>query len=215
MSEERELVLLLGAGGFAVEVADLVGDCPGFVVTGFVESLDRSRCEHELCGLPVHWVGDIGPLASSHLALSALGATSRDRFTRQVQATGMQFATVVHPTAHVSSSAVLGPGVLVGAGVIVGAETRVGRHVILNRGVLVGHHVEIGAHASVMPGANLAGFSAIGEKAYVGMGALVLNNIHVGSEAVVGAGSVVTRDVPAGVQVRGVPARAVEPAAQP
>ena len=215
MGEKSAPVLLLGAGGFAVEVADLVGDCPGFVVAGFVESLDRTRCEGELCGLPVHWVGAIGPLAGSHLALSALGTTSRDAFTRQVEATGMRFATVVHPKAHVSPSAVLGAGVLVGAGVVVGAETRIGRHAILNRGVLVGHHVEIGAHASLMPGANLAGFSMVGEKAFVGMGALVLNNIRIGREAVVGAGSVVTRDVPAGVKVNGVPARAVEPAVRP
>jgi sugar O-acyltransferase (sialic acid O-acetyltransferase NeuD family) len=201
-------LLLLGAGGFAEEVADLVGDCPGFRVAGFVESLDRSRCDNELRGLPVHWVDDIGPFAGTHRALSALGITSRDVFTRRVEAAGMRFATVVHPTAHVSTTAELAPGVLVGAGVIVGAHTQIGRHAILNRGVLVGHHVEIGAHASVMPGANLAGFSVIGDQAFVGMGALVLNNIRVGRGAVVAAGAVVTKDVPAGVTVRGIPATA-------
>jgi sugar O-acyltransferase (sialic acid O-acetyltransferase NeuD family) len=210
MGEGAAPVLLLGAGGFAVEVAELVDDCPGLSVAGFVESLDRSRCGLELRGLPVHWVGDIGPLAESHLALSAVGTTSRDGFTRQVEAVGMRFATVVHPTAHVSASAALDAGVLVGAGVIVGAESRIGRHAILNRGVLVGHHVEIGAHASVMPGANVAGFTTIGEQTLVGMGALVLNNLRVGREAVIAAGSVVTHDVADRALVRGSPAQAVE-----
>jgi sugar O-acyltransferase (sialic acid O-acetyltransferase NeuD family) len=203
-------ILLLGSGGFAEEVADLVGDCPGYEVVGFVESLDRARCSMSLGGLPVHWVDDIAGFAGSHLALSAVGTTERDAFTSRVAALGLGFATIVHPTAHVSSSALLDEGVLVGAGAIVAAHSHVGPHALLNRGVLVGHHAEIDAHASVMPGANLAGSCSIGERAFVGMGALVLNNVRVGRLAVVGAGSVVTRDVPDGVQVRGVPARVVE-----
>lgn len=200
-------LLLLGAGGFAEEVADLVGDCGGYRVAGFVESLDRSRCEIEIGGLPVHWVDQVGRFADTHLALSAIGTTSRDVFTRRVAEAGLGFATIVHPTAHVSSSALLAEGVLVCPRVVVGAHTWVGAHVLLNRGVLVGHHAEIGPHASVMPGANLAGFSVVGERAYVGMGALVLNNVRVGRDAVLGAGAVATRDVPDGVVATGVPAK--------
>lgn len=201
-------LLLLGAGGFAEEVADLVGDCAGYRVAGFVESLDRARCDLEIGGLPVHWVGDLDPFAGTHLALSAVGTTSRDVFTRQVAEAGLGFATIVHPSAHVSPTARLAEGVLVGAGAVVGAHAWIGAHVLLNRGVLVGHHAEIGAHASIMPGANLAGFSHVGGQAYVGMGALVLNDVRIGPRAVVGAGSVVTRDVPDGVVVMGVPAKA-------
>ena len=133
--DERDCtpILLLGSGGFAEEVADLVGECPGYEPAGFVESLDRSRCDKALGGLPVHWVGDVGRYADTHLALSAVGTTSRNLFTEQVAAAGLRFATVVHPSAHVSRTAVLEEGVLVGAGVIVGAHSRVARHAILNR----------------------------------------------------------------------------------
>jgi len=206
-------VLLLGAGGFAEEVADLVSDCPGFEVAGFVESRDRSRCEQPLAGRPVHWIDEIGAFAGTHLACCALGTTDRAEFTRQVEEAGLAFATIVHPSAHVSRTAVLDAGVLVGAAVVVGAYAHVGNHTILNRGVLVGHHVEIGSHVSVMPGANIAGFAVVGDQAYVGMGALVLNNRRVGAQAVIGAGSVVTKDVSTGTTVVGVPARAMDAAA--
>ncbi|MEI8105922.1 MAG: acetyltransferase [Actinomycetes bacterium] len=204
-------VLLLGAGGFAEEVADIVADCPGFEVVGFVESVDRARCKTTSDGLPVHWVDDIAPFAGTHLACCALGTTDRVEFTTQVAAAGIGFATIIHPTAHVSATAVLAAGVLVSAGVVVGARSTIAEHAILNRGVLIGHHVEIGAYASLMPGANIAGFTVIGEQAYVGMGALVLNNVRVGRNTLIGAGSVVTRDVVAGSRVVGIPARLIEP----
>jgi len=202
-------LLICGTRSFAAEVADLVSEIPELELRGFVENMDRSRCDQPFEGLPVHWVDDIAPLAESHLAVCALATTHRSRFTRQVQELGMRAATVVHPTARIAPTATLGPGTIASAGVIVGAHTRVGDHVLLNRGSLVGHHTEIGAHSSVMPGANVAGNCRLAEAAFVGMGALVLDNLTVGAHSVVAAGSVVTRDVPERVQVMGAPARVV------
>jgi maltose O-acetyltransferase len=47
----------------------------------------------------------------------------------------------------------------------------------------------------------------IGRNVWIGGGAIILPGIRVGDDAVIGAGSVVTKDVPAGVTVRGNPAR--------
>lgn len=203
-------LLICGTRSFATEVADLVSEIPELELTGFVENMDRSRCAEPLEGLPVHWVDEIAPLAATHRMVCALATTQRSRFTRQVEALGMEPATVVHPSARIAPTATLGGGTIVSAGVIVAAHTVIGRHVILNRGVLVGHHTQIGDHASVMPGANVAGNCRIGEAAFVGMGAIVLDNLSVGASSVVAAGSLATRDVPERVQVMGAPARVVK-----
>lgn len=207
--------MICGTRTFAEEVADLADEVPDLEVAGFVENLERERCAETLEGLPIHWVDDIAPLATTHAAVCALVTTKRRRFTKQVEELGVRFTSVVHPTAHVSSRSSVGAGSIVGAGVVVGAHTRIGRHVILNRGVLVGHHTAIGDHVSLLPGANVAGNCTVGAGAFVGMGALVLDNVDVGRDAVVAAGSVVTRDVPAGVQVMGIPARVVDGASGP
>src|SRR5438445_167905 len=118
-------VLILGTGGFAEEVADIVGDCPGYDVAGLVESLAPERCAEPIAGLPVHWLADIGQLASSHLIVCAIGSTGRHEATARAAALGFRFATVVHPSAHVSSRSSLGEGTIVSPGVVVGAHTSI------------------------------------------------------------------------------------------
>jgi acetyltransferase EpsM len=202
-------LLICGTRSFAAEVADLVSEIPELELTGFVENMDRARCDEPFEGLPVHWIDEIAPLARTHQAVCALATTHRARFTRQVEELGVRAATVVHPTARISPTATLAAGTIASAGAIVGAHTRVRAHALLNRGVLVGHHTEVGAHSSLMPGSNVAGNCRVGDAAFVGMGAIVLDNLTVGAHSVVAAGSVVTRDVPDHVQVMGIPARVV------
>jgi acetyltransferase EpsM len=203
-------VLILSARPFAAEVADLVSEMPGLHVAGFVENLDRQRCQETLEGLPIYWVDDVAGMAQTHLAVCALGSTHRRRYVEQVAALGMRYVTVVHPQARVSAKSTVGEGSIISVGAIIAAHTRLGRHVFVNRGALVGHHVEVGDYATIGPGANIAGSCRIGEASYIGMGAMVLDHLTVGAHAIVGAGAVVTRDVPDNVQVLGVPARIVK-----
>jgi sugar O-acyltransferase (sialic acid O-acetyltransferase NeuD family) len=205
-----ERVLILGTHYFAPEVLDLAADVPGISIEGFVENLDRSRTESQLEGLPVHWIEDAATLASSHLALCALGTTARRSFVEQAAGLGFRFATLAHPTARVSSRSTLGDGTIVSSGAMIATRTTIGRHVIVNRGALIGHDVVVGDYVTIGPGANIAGLSRIGDGAYVSMSAVVLDRITIGAGALVGAGAVVTRDVPPHVEVRGVPARVVK-----
>lgn len=210
MEHSVKPLLVLGARIFAVEVADLVSEIPGFRVAGFVENMERERCRETLEGLPILWVDDIAALADSHWAVCSLGTTHRSRFIEQVAAYGIPFATLVHPSARISSRSFLGEGTLVSVGVVIASHTQLGRHVRVNRGALIGHHTVIGDYVTIGPGANIAGACRIGEATYIGIGAVVIDHITIGSHSVVGAGAVVTKDVPDNVQVVGVPARIVK-----
>jgi sugar O-acyltransferase (sialic acid O-acetyltransferase NeuD family) len=200
-------LLVLGTSDFAVEIADVASDCPELQLAGFVENLDRTRCDEPLEGLPVHWVDELGDLVRTHVAICGLGTTKRSRFTAQAEALGLRFATVVHPSARVSRTTSLGDGTIVSAGAVVGAHAQLGRHVIVSRGALVGHHTSIGAHSSVQAGANIAGSCRLGEAVFVGMGVRIVDHRSVGSHSVLGAGAVVTRDLPEHVLAVGIPAR--------
>jgi len=205
-----EPLLILGTRTFAIEVADLACDADGFSVVGFVENMERERCDDSLEGLPVYWVEELAKLADNHSTLCGLSTTKRSRFIEQVTSYGINFATLVHPSARISSKSSLGEGSIVSVGVIISSHTHIGRHVILNRGALIGHHTKIGDYVTIQPGANIAGACHIGDATYIGMGAVITDHITIGSHSVVGAGAVVTKDVPDNVLVVGVPAKIVK-----
>jgi len=202
-------ILILGTRTFAEHVADVIDETPGFRVAGFVENMDRARCAKPLLDLPVYWIDDIAPLARTHAAVCALSTTLRSRFTDQAAALGMPFATVIHPSAHVSRKSTIGEGSLISVGVIIAAYTHLGRHVIVSRGAGIGHHTLIGDYVTIQPGVNVAGACQIGQAAYIGIGATIIDKLTVGEHSIVGAGAVVVRDVPPHMKVVGAPPRMI------
>lgn len=193
---------LAGSGSFAAEIADWAGDA-GWKVLGLIELLDLERVGGTTDG---HLVVGLDPPPGGGRAVVAMGG-SRSEHWALVEGHGWTAATVVHPTAHVSSRATLGPGCVVGPQAVIGSGTTIGAHTLASRGALVGHHCQIGAFASLMPGANLGGHARVGDDTVVGMGATIVNGGDVGERATVAAGAVVLGVVADGSRVQGVPAR--------
>jgi sugar O-acyltransferase (sialic acid O-acetyltransferase NeuD family) len=206
-SIEMESVIVLGAHWFAEEVADIVAQTPSQTVVGFVEGLDRQRCARPLLGLPVWWIDQLDGVRDSCRGICAVGSPQREGFIAQGRDRGLEFTTVVHPSAQIAGTSRLETGAIVSPGVIIASHTRIGPHVIVNRGSLIGHHVEIGPYATVSPGVNIGGKTRIGASSFLGMGSIVIDGISVGRGSLIAAGAVVVRDVPDGERVAGVPAK--------
>ena len=205
-------VLVLGAGGHAQVVADilrsqrLAGEPICFV--GYLD--DRAGELRVSLGADV--LGTIADCAvTDHDALIvAIGRNAvRHQLFKQAAERGERFAIAKHPAATVASSVRLGPGTMVCAGVVINTMAVIGVDTIINTSASVDHHCQIGSHVHIAPGVRLGGGVTIGEGAFIGIGAVVLPGKTIGAWAVVGAGAVVISDVPTRVTVVGVPARQV------
>lgn len=114
-------LLVVGAGGHGRSVAEAAELSGQFEVVGFLD--DSLPAVEPVLGVPV-----LGPVASmAHLltaadqAIVAIGNNAiREKLIQQLAATGFALATVVHPRAIVSSSAVLSEGSAVMSGAISG-----------------------------------------------------------------------------------------------
>jgi len=120
---------------------------------------------------------------------------------------GLEFCTLVHPTAYVSPLATLGPGVFVGANSAIGPGAKLAAHVFVNRGVTIGHDTRIAAFARVQPGANVGGLGEIGAGATIGIGATVIERVVIGAACAGGGRARQIQEEPGALTARGTPAR--------
>lgn len=206
MWSEREVVIL-GSGGHARAVWDALR-ANATPVRGFLApSADGSRLGD------VPWLGGDDELAGLSGVDAVIGLGSTGEPSRRVaaferaRAAGLSIRSVVHPSAVVAESAVLGRGVQVMLGAVIGAGVRLGSGVIVNSGAVIDHDCVVGAQSHIAPGAVLAGDVIIGERVHVGLGARIIQGVVVGEAAIVGAGAVLLEDVRPHDTVVGVPAR--------
>ncbi|WP_285906064.1 acetyltransferase [Pseudodesulfovibrio pelocollis] len=200
-------VVIVGSGGHALVVADILAASPDAVPLGFIDREPRPGAAEDL-GLPLLGSEEDLPAIPHDAVVVAIGDNRvRMAVADRLVAGGETLASAIHPSAVISPTASIGPGCVVCAGVVVGPGATVGRNSILNTGCTVDHHCALGEHVHIAPGVNLAGGVTVGHGAFVGIGASVIPGVTIGEWAVVGAGAAVIRDVGAGRSVVGVPAR--------
>ena len=207
-------IVIIGAGGFAREVAWLIQDInrasPSWRFVGFIDASPESIGRQ--IG-PFFVVGDDSFLERYSdelwvvIGIGSPAAIERIRH-RLEQRPNLRFPNLIHPSVMWDRERTqLGVGNIICAGNILTTDITIGSFNILNLASTYGHDVVIGDNCVINPGVNLSGNVTVGNTCLVGTGAAVLEGLTIHDRATVGAGAVVTRDVEAGVTVVGVPAR--------
>jgi len=207
-------VLILGAGGHAQVVADILlrmqeNGAPVAPI-GYLDDNPTLKGQHFL-ELPV--LGDVVRLVDipHEAVIVAIGNnTIRQRLFESLRHQGEHFVTAQHPHAIIAPDVNIGIGSTICAGAIVNPGSVIGVNVILNTGSTVDHHNRIGDHVHIAPGTHLGGDVVIGEGALIGIGATVMPGCQIGAWSVIGAAALVHRNLPACVTAAGAPARVIK-----
>jgi sugar O-acyltransferase (sialic acid O-acetyltransferase NeuD family) len=166
---------------------------------------DPALAGTDLGGAPV--AGTIAEIIARTDVLAVLAIGDNTARHRLAGTARCELAVVVHPSAIIDQSVVLGAGTVVFAGTVIQPGARVGTHVIVNTGASIDHDCAIGDTVHIAPGARLAGNVTLGDGVFVGIGAVITPGRTVGAWTRIGAGAAVVRDLAANVTAVGVPAR--------
>ena len=173
-----------------------------------IESIfDDNRDLKEILGLKVKH--SISSEALNNEFIIAIGDnTIRKKVVSNFR--GKIHRALIHESAVVSSSAVLGKGTVMMANASVNGDSVIGEHCIINTGATIEHDCILGNFVHISPNAALAGGVEIGEGTHIGIGAVVIPGIKIGKWVTVGAGAVILKDIPDDVVVVGNPGRIIK-----
>jgi sugar O-acyltransferase (sialic acid O-acetyltransferase NeuD family) len=208
-------IAIVGAGGFAREVAWLISD------------INRVNCQFEFLGYLVRdaahpaehdssddILGDFNWLdGNEKVDALAFGIGSPERKSKVVAEVesrfpNLEWPVLIHPTMQFDrGTCKVERGVVLCAGSIACPNVVFQEFSMVNMLCTIGHETRIGRFAVVNPGVNLSGGVVIGDRVLVGVGAQILQYLNVGTDATVGAGAVVIKDVEPRTTVFGNPAK--------
>jgi sugar O-acyltransferase (sialic acid O-acetyltransferase NeuD family) len=213
--ESVKRVVILGSSGTSYDILDTlraVNEATGREEFRCIGLLDDNP---SFKGSIRNGVEILGPmsLASTLDCFVINGVGSSRSFVHKEEITSRtgcppeRFITVVHPTASVSPTSVLGVGTVVMQNAVVCSNARVGSHVVLLPCAVISHDDIIGDYTCIATGVCISGGAHVGKCCYLGCNSAIIENAHVGNYCLVGMGSVVTKDVEDNSVVVGNPAR--------
>lgn len=212
-----EPLVIIGAGGFGRETADVVAavnaaaDEPLWELVGIVDDSPSEVNLERLRNRGIQHLGGTEDLvrndARPRYVVGIGSPRVRKLIADRLDEAGFRAATLVHPDASVGSECVMGEGTVILAGARLTTNISLGRHVHLNPNVTIGHDTDLHDFVSMNPASSMSGDCVVEEGVLIGVAAVVLNQLRVGAGAVVGGSACVVKDVPSGAVVKGVPAR--------
>lgn len=192
--------LLFGAGGHGLVIAEIL-EANHCELLGFIDDQLAGTVRNSYKVFPA--AGHYLNLSDVKYLLSIGNNKTRKKLVQQHQ---LSYGLAIHPSAVISTRAMIDIGTVVMAGVCINTLVHIGQHCIINTNSTIDHECVLEDYVHISPGAVLAGNVFVGEGSHVGIGANILPGIRIGKWSTVGAGAVVTKDVPDNTTVAGVPA---------
>lgn len=204
-------VVIIGYSGHAYVLIDVL-HLNHYKVYGYCDREEKQKNPYRLTYLGSEVKDAVIKVIGNYLTVVSIGDNNiREQIFNHLNKNSIQIQEVIHPSATISSTAIIGTGAHIMGSVTINSFAEIGQGVICNTACVIEHECSIGNFSHIAPGAVLAGNVQIGARSFIGANAVIKQGIKVGNNVVVGAGSVVINDIPDHTIVAGNPAKLLKP----
>jgi len=200
-------LLLIGAGGHAKSLIDVIEQEDKFKIIGLVGS--PTEVGTYVLGYEVLGTDDALSelLKISQYALIAVGQIGTSDLRRHLFSTitniGFISPVVVSPIAYVSPHVSIGNGTVVMHRATINAGAKIGNNCIINSHALIEHDVIVEDHCHIATSATINGGSTMGKSSFLGSGTTIRESITIGHSCFIGMGISVRHNLPPNSQFVG------------
>lgn len=209
-------IVLLGSGGHAKSVVDIIEQNPDYRIIGFLELPNKQTFSYHNYRV----LGDdsmLETLMTSDIryAYPAMGYMGKGDIRRKMYERlcelGYSIPNFIDQSAILAKDVVIkeNSGVFIGKRAVINSNARLEEMTIINSGAIIEHDCVVQAGTHVAVGAVVCGETHIGRQCLIGANATIKQCVSIGDKVIVGAGSVVLTDVSNNQIIYGNPAKNV------
>ncbi|MGG2060247.1 acetyltransferase [Priestia megaterium] len=202
-------VIVIGNGGHSKVIQEMISSLRNYEIIAILD--DKYKEKKERNGITYAPFSFLNKLLDTDVkVVIAIGSnTVRKRLVETLNLRTDQYLSVIHSTAVVSSTAMIGNGTVVMPNAVINADAEIGEHSIINTGAIVEHENKLANYVHISPNATLTGNVSLGEGVHIGASATVIPGIEIGQWSVIGAGSTVIHHISSSCKAVGSPARVI------
>ena len=191
MKEKLKKIIIIGSGGGALEIIDLIHSInkvePTWNIVGFVGEKEK-RHEKNFSSYDVIDSKELNKFKDFYFVCSITSPKLKDKVIRkEVRSSNLVPATLIHPNSIISSTAIIKEGSVILSNVKIASNAKIGKHVWIDHNSLIGHDVQIESFSSIFPSSTVLG--DVGKRCFVGAGSIIHQNASVGTDSFIGIGT--------------------------
>lgn len=201
-------LIIFGIGNYAEPIIELCQDC-GHSIAGLYH-YNSDRTGEIVMGYKI--LGDYNDFlnhTSEGNIVVAIGDNKlRSEKLNYFRSLGYQTPSIIHPTAYISNSAILGKGVYIHAKAFVWTKSIIENNVVISPNAMIAHHAQIAEGCLISANSVVGSYVRLDKRVMVGINAgIISKSIVIGSDTMIGANAMVINGVEPNSIMIGTPAK--------
>lgn len=195
-----EKIIILGMGGHAESLTDIIEKQQKYEVAGFVINDDADK-DKKLKYPIVGSDNELEEIFQSGIRNAAIGigymgkSDLRESLWRTLKHIGFSLPTVCDPSAVLAQNTLIEEGCFIGKGAIINSNVSIGKMCIINTGAIIEHDCRVEDFSHISVGSVLCGNVEVGSLSFIGANATVIQGRRIGNNCIIGAGTTIRRNV--------------------